>query len=392
VEGDDDQFVEGVIGDSWRRLRNWVHGRDEDVGAGGLDHVAAAAIMKKAWQMAHGRPPSDRELLFSLAWGAHEGRYGGSPPGNAEACRGSNNWGGVQETRPGEGCMASDTQPSGDRYPQAFKVYASPEEGAADLVRNLTKHRPNTWAKIQDEKASVYDVALGRAPRALLRRALPQGDGGVRQGRRLEVRPSHGRGDARVRARGRRGVRRGSEQVPAGHRRGDRRDAPAARPRLAARVAHAQEGARRRRHRRHGRRHRRRHRKEDPMKFTLNKVIVLGGALTIGVALAKRYLSKPERVAGPPFDKSTWWIIPRTTSHDFEDIGRQIATSWSWGYIAPSNIGFENEARPLADWWAEQRANGYAVLRSEDAAFALRPPEALKVRQYGRFRNMEVIT
>lgn len=121
-------------------------------------HRAAAEVMRAAWRAEHGSEPSDRELLFALAVADAETNYGRGwkPP-----CTGSNNWGARQIT-PGEkakgvpSCAYTDTHPDGTRYEIGFKVYDTPESGARDVVRLLTKQRPETWAVMRDPRGTVY--------------------------------------------------------------------------------------------------------------------------------------------------------------------------------------------------------------------------------------------
>ena len=95
---------------------------------------------------------------------AAETSYGQGWVGSQSACKGSNNWGARQLTK-GEiekgspGCWGTDSHPNNERYPQQFKVYPSPVEGARDVVRLLTRQRSRTWAVIRDEKASIYDFS-----------------------------------------------------------------------------------------------------------------------------------------------------------------------------------------------------------------------------------------
>lgn len=107
----------------------------------------AATVMREAWNLVHGRAPSEGELLYSLLVAKHETSFGRGWKG---AMEGSNNWGAVQcgqaAIAQGAQCIAwEDTHPDGRKYQVGFRKYASPVEGAADVVRNLTKQRPSVW-------------------------------------------------------------------------------------------------------------------------------------------------------------------------------------------------------------------------------------------------------
>lgn len=121
-------------------------------------HKNAANIMREAWKAEHGAEPSSRELLFALAVADAETNYG---RGWKAPCAGSNNWGARQIT-PSEkakgvpSCEYTDSHPDGTRYAIGFKVYASPVDGARDVVRLLTKQRPETWAVMRDPRGSIY--------------------------------------------------------------------------------------------------------------------------------------------------------------------------------------------------------------------------------------------
>lgn len=130
----------------------------------GLNHAAAAEVMRAAWRAEHGRDPEPRELLFALAVAAAETSYGQGWVGKQAACKGSNNWGARQLTKKEQeagvpGCDATDSHPDGETYPQQFKVYPSPEAGAREVVRLLTKERARTWAVMRDPEKSVLDFS-----------------------------------------------------------------------------------------------------------------------------------------------------------------------------------------------------------------------------------------
>ena len=120
----------------------------------------AANIMREAWSLVHGRAPSEGELLYSLVVARLESSFGRGWKG---AMADSNNWGAVQcgqaAIAQGAQCISwQDTHPDGRKYDVGFRKYASPVEGAADVVRNLTKQRPSVWA-VMRAKGPLADFA-----------------------------------------------------------------------------------------------------------------------------------------------------------------------------------------------------------------------------------------
>lgn len=120
----------------------------------------AADVMREAWGLVHGRAPNEGELLYSLLVAKHESSFGRGWKG---AMQGSNNWGAVQcgqaAISQGAACISwQDTHPDGRTYDVGFRKYASPAEGAADVVRNLTKQRPSVW-EVMRAKGSLADFA-----------------------------------------------------------------------------------------------------------------------------------------------------------------------------------------------------------------------------------------
>lgn len=116
-------------------------------------HVWARGVVEQAFELEHGRAPSRFEAQCIQAVGLLETSYG---YGWSGAGVGSNNWGAVQATpaqvAAGVPTFAyTDSHQDGTRYAQAFRRYATPVEGARDLVRHMTTVRPLTAAAMRDE-------------------------------------------------------------------------------------------------------------------------------------------------------------------------------------------------------------------------------------------------
>ena len=118
-------------------------------GVVGLNYGAAIATLREAWPSVFpGQEPKPRELMFVGAVGALETSFGQGWVAPNEACKGSNNWGAVQAVGSEPACQGSDSMPDKKRYAIGFKTYASPTEGAADLIRQVMVHRKGVAAVI----------------------------------------------------------------------------------------------------------------------------------------------------------------------------------------------------------------------------------------------------
>lgn len=142
-----------------------LHAQVALVGAQGR-HTWARAVLVKAWPTVFpGRAPTLAELQIAQALAAFDGAYGG---GRLE---GTNNWGAVHQGFPKDG----ECPPGGrlfddfdaktqKRYPVCFKVYPSPEAGAADVLRQMYVARA-TVAQYVRERRDLQTItrALFRA-------------------------------------------------------------------------------------------------------------------------------------------------------------------------------------------------------------------------------------
>lgn len=105
-----------------------------------MNHTTARAIITSAFFRRFGRNPTRPEAQLVQAIGDLETDYGRGwkPPGTD-----SHNWGAIQAHSGWRGPTFSyfDTKPQPDgtskRYEQAFRAYATDEEGASDLIRTV---------------------------------------------------------------------------------------------------------------------------------------------------------------------------------------------------------------------------------------------------------------
>lgn len=102
-----------------------------------LDYARALLVLRPAFVMAKGREPTGYELVWPGAVAAAETSFGQGWVKPNEACKGSNNWGAVQAVGSQPACQGTDTMPDRKSYAQGFRVYASPEEGAADAIKRV---------------------------------------------------------------------------------------------------------------------------------------------------------------------------------------------------------------------------------------------------------------
>lgn len=120
---------------------------------------AARDVLLSIWHGVTKEDPALPELQIVQAIGRFEGGYGApnSPPGWP-----ANNWGAVQ-CRHGPPCVEGecseigDTHADGSSYRYCYRIYPTPEAGAAHLVRLLTVDRPNVL--LEAKKGSAQGVA-----------------------------------------------------------------------------------------------------------------------------------------------------------------------------------------------------------------------------------------
>lgn len=123
-------------------------------------HRWARAVLERAWQKVFpGDDPTLEELQSIQALAAHDGQYGRGWPNKPNPLTGyptsmaaCNNWGAIQcKCKPTDGVCCegcgywydSTPTPQGQRYfEQCFRCYATPEDGAADVIKFLAQGYP----------------------------------------------------------------------------------------------------------------------------------------------------------------------------------------------------------------------------------------------------------
>lgn len=128
-------------------------------------HARGRAILAAAWDRLAGagkaKPATVAGLQAAAAIVLGEGGYGDRWQG---AGVGSNNWGAIQcksqATPCPAGCFAQDdTHSDGSKYHACFKVYATPDEGAEDFLKEVLVRRPDTAAALAGEALDADAIA-----------------------------------------------------------------------------------------------------------------------------------------------------------------------------------------------------------------------------------------
>lgn len=120
--------------------------------------VEAREVLLAVWDSVTDLPKTPFALQAVQAQARLETQYGRgwkAKPGvpGSEQMANSNNWGSVQCTQTGYPCQPGcapygDSHQDGTKYEQCFKVYPTPEAGAADFLRHMTVVRPDTKAAL----------------------------------------------------------------------------------------------------------------------------------------------------------------------------------------------------------------------------------------------------
>jgi hypothetical protein len=142
--------VDGVVGPaSWGAMTGTAQaGKTDKHAQFGRDTLAAV------WKEVTGEEPTLAELQIAGAQAQLESNYGLSQYVNKTIPDGApghssgviNNWGAVQGQ---PGFMASDTHADGTPYTAYYRIYATPEEGAKDMLKQMTTRRPTSWAHMK---------------------------------------------------------------------------------------------------------------------------------------------------------------------------------------------------------------------------------------------------
>jgi len=121
----------------------------------------ASAIMLEAGKAELGRVLSDTELTYCLAVAKLETSFGRGWKG---AMVGSNNWGAVQcgsKAQGSSGCIPyEDSYADGTKYKVDFRSYATPVDGARDVIKHVMVYRPSVAAILASPDCTIYRASL----------------------------------------------------------------------------------------------------------------------------------------------------------------------------------------------------------------------------------------
>lgn len=141
---------------------------DEGKAARLRGHLAA---MTEGFRSVVKRDPTVSELLYMTAIPGLETSWGkgwkctkNAPPECASseaAAKASNNWGAIQANSAWKGATFDwfDSYPDGRKYTQKFRAYPTPADGAADVVKFISR-LPRTMEALADG-VSIYRMSLG---------------------------------------------------------------------------------------------------------------------------------------------------------------------------------------------------------------------------------------
>lgn len=104
--------------------------------------------------------PNLAALQIAGAQAKLESNYGLAQYTNKETGEKSgviNNWGAVQGQ---PGFLASDTHADGSAYTAHYRIYDTPEDGAFDMLRQMTIRRPNSWARMNEGDIDAWAHAM----------------------------------------------------------------------------------------------------------------------------------------------------------------------------------------------------------------------------------------
>lgn len=151
-------LIDGIVGPaSWGAMT----GQAVTTNSAAADkHRIGREVIRRAWPTVTGREANLAELQIAGANADLESNYGRASYKLLDHSTGAvlatsgviNNWGAVQTSDPAKGFLATDTSPLKQTpenpkgyYDHHYRVYATPEEGAAEMIRQMTTRRPTSW-------------------------------------------------------------------------------------------------------------------------------------------------------------------------------------------------------------------------------------------------------
>ena len=136
-----------------------------------VTHAQAREIVRRAWQLVHGRSPTDRELAYTQSIALLETSYGRTPQFLPWVAEGQYNWGALQRGRLPDGTCPPGTRAGTDAGNlRCFFVFGSDLEAARRYIWALTAN-PSFPARNREvlaamNEGSSLDVATAMKTRS----------------------------------------------------------------------------------------------------------------------------------------------------------------------------------------------------------------------------------
>lgn len=131
-----------------------------------LTHAAANQILRDEWTKVWGRPATDAEIMFIQAVAWLETNYGRAGQFASWPDDGDYNWANLEKTPDADGtCPVGWRLGKDGGNDRCFRVFASDNEAANALIKNLTKrHWPTVEAIASEGTAEAMAHAMKAAP------------------------------------------------------------------------------------------------------------------------------------------------------------------------------------------------------------------------------------
>jgi len=168
--------ADGVVGDqSWSTMtgivtttgstdKNAKFGRDVLLAVWPrVLEAAAASDRPEVRELASRGGPNLATLQIAGAQANLESTYGLASYTNKKTGEKSgviNNWGAVQAHGGQKGFETTDTHADGSEYNALYRIYDTPEDGAFDMLREMTIRRPTSWTNMIAGDIDAWSVSM----------------------------------------------------------------------------------------------------------------------------------------------------------------------------------------------------------------------------------------
>ncbi len=150
--------ADGIVGPaSWAKMTGFVQGGNDPHAAFGRQ------VLSNIWQEVTGETPSLSSLQIAGAQAHLESNYGRASYRNSVTGETSgviNNWGAVQAHGDQPGFLATDTHADGSVYQAKYRIYPTPEDGAKDMLKQMTTRRPTSWGHMRRGDIDAWSAQM----------------------------------------------------------------------------------------------------------------------------------------------------------------------------------------------------------------------------------------